>query len=114
MNRLRCKKLLSGMAILITIQSWWRFEYTLFSTMVVTRPDAFGLNIFYSSHDMKKDRAEQKAMFSPLHIHIHILMHLMIQKLLGLVHSLLEGLKQSTIQPCQRTALSEFFVEFSM
>ena len=28
----------------------------------------FGLNIFYSSQDMIKDRAEQKAMFSPLHI----------------------------------------------
>ena len=30
----------------------------------------FGLNIFYSSQDMKKDRAEQKAMFSPLHIYV--------------------------------------------
>ena len=26
----------------------------------------FGLNIFYSSQDMIKDRAEQEAMFSPL------------------------------------------------
>ena len=27
--------------------------------------ECLGLNIFYSSQDMKKDRAEQKAMFSP-------------------------------------------------
>ena len=27
----------------------------------------FGLNLFYSSQDMIKDRAERKAMFSPLH-----------------------------------------------
>ena len=28
----------------------------------------FGLNIFYSSQDMIKDQAEQKAMFSPLQL----------------------------------------------
>ena len=27
----------------------------------------FGLKVFYSSQHMTKDRAEQKAMFSPLH-----------------------------------------------
>ena len=29
-----------------------------------------GLNIFYSSQDMIKDRAERKAMFNPLHISV--------------------------------------------
>ena len=31
----------------------------------------FGLNIFHSSQDMIKDRAEQKAMFSPLHYSLY-------------------------------------------
>ena len=35
----------------------------------------FGLNIFYSSQDMIKNQAEQKAMFSPLHTFILELNH---------------------------------------
>ena len=35
--------------------------------------DGFGSNIFYSSQDMIKDRAEQKATFSPLQDGFHTL-----------------------------------------
>ena len=36
----------------------------------------FGLNIFYSSQDMIKDRAEQEAVFNPLHtVHVHVLIY---------------------------------------